>query len=423
LRGKLYLKDKIYEKALSDFKTATEIDPKRAPAYVGQGDCLRFLGAFDEAVNCFTEAINREPAIINSALLKRAITYIELKHNEEALADLDTLIVNDPINSEAHYFRGTLLEKKRDHNEAILCFEQAIKHNTSKKAVIKSLYEITRIKIETRSFYEAYHTLNRADLLSVDQKMFSKFRIFTDGVIYLMKRKYDEGIENLSTIIKKNPSDFLKPMAFCYRAYGNFCAGKIKKSLQDYTELQKFMKLDRAASYNKILCEAILAAEEDNFDLAFSNFDKALKLYKNKMEPHFYRCVLSIYQYRKLHSLKEKKKFNFCLSSSIKDLDRAIELNDNNANAFYIRALILYILGRFEQANITIEKAIEKADENYPKYYFLRAAISAASGQYQKAINDCTITINLDKDYSAAYLERGKCYYSTGDIKQAFLDI
>jgi hypothetical protein len=43
-----------------------------------------------------------------------------------------------------------------------------------------------------------------------------------------MKRKFDEGIENLSTILKRQTNDFLRPMAFNYRAYGLFCAGKIK---------------------------------------------------------------------------------------------------------------------------------------------------------------------------------------------------
>ena len=50
------------------------------------------------------------------ALLKRAIAYIDLKHIEEALRDLENLIQNDPTNSEAHYFRGTLLEKKSIFN-------------------------------------------------------------------------------------------------------------------------------------------------------------------------------------------------------------------------------------------------------------------------------------------------------------------
>lgn len=69
-----------------------------------------------------------------------------------------------------------------------------------------------------------------------------------------MKRKYDEGLDSLNSVLKRNISDFIKPLAYNYRAYGLFCQGKIKKALSDYGELQKFNKLDRAASYNKTLC-------------------------------------------------------------------------------------------------------------------------------------------------------------------------
>lgn len=38
-------------------------------------------------------------------------------------------------------------------NEAIICYEQAIKHNTNKKAVTRSIYEIAKIKIDNRDYY------------------------------------------------------------------------------------------------------------------------------------------------------------------------------------------------------------------------------------------------------------------------------
>ena len=91
----------------------------------------------------------------------------------------------------------------------------------------KALYEIAKIKIELRDYYQAFYTLCRADYLDVDKKSLEKFRIFTDGVTFLMKRKFKEGIENLTGLInKENLGDFLKPLAYSYRAYGYFCLGK-----------------------------------------------------------------------------------------------------------------------------------------------------------------------------------------------------
>lgn len=76
------------------------------------GDCLRMLGEYDEAINCYSEAMSKEISVLNVALLKRAIAYIELKNYDEALDDLQALISNDPLNSEAFYFKGFILSKK-----------------------------------------------------------------------------------------------------------------------------------------------------------------------------------------------------------------------------------------------------------------------------------------------------------------------
>ena len=137
-----------------------------------------------------------------------------------------------------------------DYNEAILCFEQAIKHKSSRKAVLKSLHEIAKIKIEQRNFYEAYHTLHRAELLELEEKAFSKLKLFTEGVsnfcdlnlnlqvINLMKRKFDEGVANLTDVVKKQEiTDPFRPMAYNYRAYGYFCSNKIKVILHSFIEL------------------------------------------------------------------------------------------------------------------------------------------------------------------------------------------
>ncbi len=118
--------------------------------------------------------------------------------------------------------------KLDNSSEAVLSFEQAIKYNNSKKAVSKSLYEIAKVKIEERDFYSAYHTLERSDFLDIDVKLLQKFKLFTEGVIFLMKRKHKEAIDNFNKMTQVFPKmgDFIKPLLHIYRAYGYFCLGK-----------------------------------------------------------------------------------------------------------------------------------------------------------------------------------------------------
>jgi len=141
------------------------------------------------------------------------------------------------------------------------------------------------------------------------------------------------------------------------------------------------------------------------------------------MEPYFYKAALAIQSFFKGRQKTDKDKMQTCLLNSLKDLEKALEINENCSNLYYIRALVLYTLGHLDHAYASIEKAIEKADENYAKYYYLKGAIYGAAGNYYNAISDLSIAISLDKNYRLAYLERGKCYFGLCNLKQAFLDI
>ena len=141
------------------------------------------------------------------------------------------------------------------------------------------------------------------------------------------------------------------------------------------------------------------------------------------MEPYLYRSVLNLYSYYKAHPKIDANDLSTALEPVVEDLDKCLELNDNCSNLYYIRALVFYILGRFGLALSSMEKAIEKADENYAKYYHLRGAIFACSQNYYNAISDLSIALDLSKEIQSSYLERAKCYFTIGDLRQAFMDI
>ncbi|RYE29740.1 MAG: tetratricopeptide repeat protein [Sphingobacteriales bacterium] len=59
---------------------------------IGQGDAFRMLFEYDKAIDCYTQAIERSPSSLSTALLKRAIVLIEIKRLDEALKDLEKTI-------------------------------------------------------------------------------------------------------------------------------------------------------------------------------------------------------------------------------------------------------------------------------------------------------------------------------------------
>ena len=58
----------------------------------------------------------------------------------------------------------------------------------------QSLVEIAKSKIEDRDFYSAYHHIGRAQHLQVHSAEIDKFRLFAEGVVFMMKRKIAEGV-------------------------------------------------------------------------------------------------------------------------------------------------------------------------------------------------------------------------------------
>ncbi|EGR34644.1 hypothetical protein IMG5_005100 [Ichthyophthirius multifiliis] len=421
-RGKLQVKMKRFEKAIQDFDIAIHLNPQCGLGYMGKGDCLRFSGQFSSAINLYTQALEKEEIIGQVAILKRAITYIEAKQYDNAKQDLQIILNQDNKNSEAYYFKGLLYYTQNNLNDAILCFEQAIKHNNSRKAVTKALYQIAKIKIELRDFYQAFHTITRAEFLDVDKKALEKFRIFTDGVTFLMKRKYQEGIENLSKLVKGyNLGDFLKPLVYTYRSYGYFCLGKHQKALLDLQTVEN--KLEKCSNYNKYICEGILSAQNNQFEQAMNFFNKANKLFSQKMEPFFYKAMTLVRFTNKLIPKTDEQKRIQYKQNALKNLDKGIELNDQNANIYFHRGVLRFSLNQINDSIQDFDKAIEKSEDNNAKHYYARGLAYACINCKKQAINDLSIAINLDQNYSNAYLNRAKCFHLIGDRNSAFVDL
>lgn len=73
-----------------------------------------------------------------------------------------------------------------------------------------ALYEIAKIKIQLKDFYEAYYNLKRATHFKLKQKKLVNYRIFTEGVIFLMKRKTKTGLKLITQLIDRMPKDSAK---------------------------------------------------------------------------------------------------------------------------------------------------------------------------------------------------------------------
>ena len=73
---------------MQNFDLAIAIQPNVAIGYITKGDCFKESGELTEAIKIYTHALTKEINNNKIALLKRGITYLELKDLSSALKDL-----------------------------------------------------------------------------------------------------------------------------------------------------------------------------------------------------------------------------------------------------------------------------------------------------------------------------------------------
>lgn len=417
-RGQLYNQQQRWDKALTDFYKAIALNPREGTAYVGLADSLIGLGDTKAALQVLNQAIH-DQSCAPQALLKRSKIWLQFNDYEKGLKDIEAYIAKGGDNAEAYFNRGVVLEKLGQDVEAALSFEQAIKYDHQKLFVGQAIYKLGAIKIKQKDFYGAMYTFKRAIDAKIQIKEQTYLRQYAEAVLNLMKRKYKEGIHQLSKLIRKKPSQIKEYIGSCYayRGFG-YCANEqYEKALKDFNSAKKVGALDKASSYNKLLCEGILTGEKKDYAGATELFSRAERQFEKNVEPLAHKCMVIMCMLRETTNGKEK-----LIHEAKGFLDRAIVMRDTESDLYFFRGLLNYYLSKPVDAIPDFEMAIEKAEDNVPSHYIGRGLCYAALKLYKEAIQDFTIAIQLDENLSDAYFYRGRCAFILDDTSLAFLD-
>jgi tetratricopeptide (TPR) repeat protein len=104
-----------YHEAYEDFVKVIEISPNDADALINKAHLETVFGKYDIALQNCNKAINL--GLDNEdAHFTRATIYEHLKLMKEALADLDRVLVINPVNSYALLYRGLYKLKLKDQS-------------------------------------------------------------------------------------------------------------------------------------------------------------------------------------------------------------------------------------------------------------------------------------------------------------------
>ena len=203
---------------------------------------------------------------------------------------------DDDKNCEALYWKAKALKQQSNFEEAVRVYEWAISLNKSQTATLKSIYDICLIRILERDIYLAYHTLDRLEEVPEDLEDLFQLKLFLNGAVNMIKKKFREGLEVLEKVdLKKLKEKEIVRLTHSYRAYGLFCEGKILEAIEVYKFLESSGQIHDGDVYNLMLCEGIDHGEQNKFEQAVVYFEKAKSMYKIKVEPTFYLVVVAVH--------------------------------------------------------------------------------------------------------------------------------
>ena len=106
---------------------------------------------------------------------------------------------------------------------------------------------------------------------------------------------------------------------------------------------------------------------------------------------------------------------------AIGDLNKAIELNPDSAEAYSNRGVAYHGKGDFDRAIADYTKAA-KLNPDSTEIYYNRGVTYNSKGDFDRAITDYTKAIQLNPDSAIAYHNRGVTYYGKGDFDRAITD-
>lgn len=101
-------------------------------------------------------------------------------------------------------------------------------------------------------------------------------------------------------------------------------------------------------------------------------------------------------------------------------MENANRLNPNSSNLLYHRTIIHLYFEDWKLAHQDINRCIEKAEENLPKYFYLRGVCYSCVRDFKKALNQFSICLSLDGEHEESYFEKAKCFFLLGNTEKGF---
>jgi tetratricopeptide (TPR) repeat protein len=394
-RGKLLAKMGLSDDALADLDHALGFEPEHVETRLLRGDLLRDLGRFEEAVAEYTIALNGDPANAYRfyALVYRGLLHGELDRQEDALVDFTAALELDPDNVGVLYDRGKLLAEMGLSDDAL--------------ADLGHLLEREPDHVEARLLHGDvlrglgwFEEAAAEYAIALNGNLTNAQRVFVlvkRGWSYQGLGHHDSALADFTAALESDPE-----LLSLRLARGNVLRdlGQFEEAVAEYTivlngsstNAERVLALtQRARSYIDLA----------RYDDALTDLDEALVLDPTQ---------------RHLATRSLVNWYRGDLPSALADIDRAVQVDPDDLNARRIRADLLWVSQRFDEALGVLDTVI-KLDETNPKMWAKRGKWLMALDRYGEAAGAARRLTDLAPQRPIGWYIAGVCLSRLGRRK------
>lgn len=407
-RGQLFNNQMLWEKGASDFIKVINLDPENINGYLGLCDSFLGLNLPEKALKTLKSG-KSFTSFPSRLLLKSSKIHFDLGNFPKSLKCINKAIKQSSTDAELYYQKALIYLKLENLSEAALCLEQVIKFDSDKKYSGAALFDLGSIRIKLRDYYGAVYTFKRATDLKVSIKPQKILEKYVEAILTLTKRKFKEGSEILTKLIKKNHPVIQEYIGNCYalRGYAHTSLEMYEKAVKDLNKSAKFQKLDQASEYNLFISQAFLHYDKKK-DLSLAFLYKAKELFNKNPEPLVLEALIHF----------NSKNY----SKSVSMLSHALSMKPSDSELHFFRAIVNYEEGRYSESIHDLDIAIDKSEENNAYHYLCRGLNYASLCMYHEALNDFSAVMQIDDKFTRAHVFRGKCAFLQDDINLAYTE-
>ncbi|MBD2337488.1 tetratricopeptide repeat protein [Calothrix sp. FACHB-156] len=363
---------------------------------ITRGNQLWRLGANEKAVTEFDRAINSlinrpsQTDLIYLAYFGKGLALSNLYETEEALKAFKEVVKINPKFAAGWQQISKSYQNLNEYQKALDSIDEAIKLQENNPNLHNARAFILN---DLKRINESEVAMKRATELS----HLAKFRYYL-GNIYGMQKKWDDALIQFTEVITINPKDM---NAFRLRGLVYKNKGEWQKALEDYNTVIKNKPEDVDVYIYLGNWYSDSKNKDKNPDSALENYNKAIEIDENNAQA---------YRSRGVYYENAKQ-----LDKALEDYKKAIELEPDNAYA-YIYLGNIYANSSPKNTHKNDTKALEnynkaiEIDENNAQAYRSRGVYYENAKQLDKALEDYKKAIELEPDNAYAYIYLGDIY-------------